>query len=161
MPAPTIREIPLPARAAFSNVSLLGSNSEDPGRVGVQGLLEREGDPPSLEVDLDFVCTFLRASLSDRPRDVPIDEMLDKGVCGLVGSSNDRSVLSYEVFIDGRDDSVGEMISATSSGFDSPVSSIPTPRSVLKLDPEVNTVVVEPEDEPSAAASFGSFLWKV
>jgi hypothetical protein len=96
MPAATIRETPLPARVAFSRVSLVGSNSGGLLRVGVLQRLNRDGDdrPLSLELDRDLGFAALRASLSDRPLALPIDEMLDNGVSGLGISLDDLLVLS-------------------------------------------------------------------
>jgi hypothetical protein len=160
MPAATIREIPLPARVAFSSVNLLGSNSVGESRVGVLHRFEREGDvaPLSLEVDRDLGSAPLRAALSDRPRDAPIEEVLDNGVTGLIGSLVDLVVLSYEDFVDDPDGSLGDAVSDVSFWFDSLISSVPRLRSILELEPEASVGVLEPEDKPCPTASFTSFF---
>jgi hypothetical protein len=47
-----------------------------------------------MELDRDLGFAALRASLSDRPLALPIDEMLDNGVSGLGTSLDDLLVLS-------------------------------------------------------------------
>jgi len=101
-PAPTIREIPFPARVAFSIVNLVGSNSSvclrrwpngeplrDPGRRSFE--LDRDKEPRSLEEDLepDLHSVPLRACFSEFPR---ADVVLDTGVSVAGVSAEERPV---------------------------------------------------------------------
>jgi hypothetical protein len=157
IPAATMREIPLPARVVFSRVILLRSNLVGELPVGVVHLFKHDGDASlSLEHDLDVGNDPLRASLSDRPRDAPIDEVLGNGVSGLVGLSNDRLLLWHKVFVDGIDNC--SSVSGVSIGLGSLISSALRPRSSLESEPELSACVLEPEDEPCPAASFASFF---
>lgn len=101
MPAPTIRDIPLPAPTTFSTVSFRGSNSGGvrwmETRRESERLFEPDRDNPSLEPDLylDLESVPLSASLSDLPRCGPVDEVLVSGVSILARVSLDvRTSLS-------------------------------------------------------------------
>lgn len=102
MPAPTMRETPLPAPIAFSSVNLLGwSTSFCP--IGEQVL---EPGSLSLEADRDLDNVPLSACFNELPFIDPGSELANeiallKEVSLLFGvSADERSVSSYEVFTD-------------------------------------------------------------
>jgi hypothetical protein len=79
-----MRETPLPARVAFPRASLLGSYLGVVRWVGVLNILKLDGEDLtlSLELDRDQGKGLRSASLSDGPRALPKDDILDNDVPG-------------------------------------------------------------------------------